>query len=64
MKCSYSEETVNGSARDYAPSSLKDCPLSHLSPHLSPDEEKPVMIIRLERKYKVNAKRLLHYCAH
>jgi len=62
--CSYSEERVSGSARDHAPSSLTGCPLSHLSPHLSPDEEKPVMITRLERKYKINAKRLLHYCDH
>jgi hypothetical protein len=64
MKCSYSEETASGSAHDYALSSLTGCPLSHLSLHLSPGEEKPVMITRLEIKYKIDAKRLLHYCDH
>jgi hypothetical protein len=57
MKYSYSEERVSGSMHDYAPSSLTGCPLSHLFPRLSPDEEKPVIITRLERKYKINAKR-------
>jgi hypothetical protein len=52
MKCSYSEVIETGSMHDYAPSSLTGCPLSHLSLHLVPNEEKPVTITRLEMNDK------------